>query len=460
MHIQLLTHNYLVSQTVLAALEDTREQKQASLDSFFHSVNYSPEHLGEISLSTFFPINFPARVKTKLPGKYMDMFWQQLGDSRRRVISDHFSASAENAGLLQRLPHERLPHDVLTVVSVEDPLSSTHLLQMLLIVDFVFATSGFGGTSNSVYTTTQVNTFLDGIISIFGLQRIVQYMGDRNPMRIEMDNARYMSYINGLIVGVKQAIERIGRQPSSVMDFLSNFLFEESPGRRGRNNLFGVESIRLKASTNMLQVQVNGRWIDTCVHDLDSIISPEGKDELLLNLLLHPSGAAVAIPAGARDDSADETTQVNNFNCVKASLLLTSNEVLSPSGKKRVEMALPDHEIPMDQLRHNLKESVVTIQVKQVKANIHTTAMTGTDEMLGIFHDEGQRKHCVYIDGREGTISDPVEGYGIGLARKDESLRILGIAEFCQLFTVNRKRDELSHSTRMKYQKKTGLPFF
>lgn len=443
-----------MSQTALAALEDTREQKQAILNSFFHAVHYSPEDLGEISLSTFFPINFPAPVKTKLPGKYMDRFWQQLGDSRRRVISDHFSASAENAGLLQRLPH-----DVLTVVSVEDPLSSTHLLQMLLIIDFAFATNGFGGTSNSFYPTTQVNAFLDDIISIFGLQRIVQYMGDRNPMKIEMDKARYMSYIHGLIVGVKQAIERIGRQPSSVMEFLSNFLFEESPGRRGRNNLFGVDSIRLKASTNTLQVR-NGRWIDTSVHDLDSIISSEGKDELLLNVLLHPSGAAVAIPAGARDDSADGTSQVNNFNCVKASLLLTSNEVLSPSGKKRVKEALPDHEIPMDQLRHNLKESVVTIQLKQVKANIHTTAMTGTDEMLGIFHDEGQRKHCVYINGREGTISDPVEGYGIGLARTDESLRILGIAEFCELFTVNRKRDELSHLTRMKYQKKTGLPFF
>lgn len=101
-----------MSQTALAALEDTREQKQAILNSFFHAVHYSPEDLGEISLSTFFPINFPAPVKTKLPGKYMDRFWQQLGDSRRRVISNHFSASAENAGLLQRLPH-----DVLTVSS-------------------------------------------------------------------------------------------------------------------------------------------------------------------------------------------------------------------------------------------------------------------------------------------------------------------------------------------------------
>eukprot|EP00984_Skeletonema_dohrnii_P038442 scaffold41677_cov200-Skeletonema_dohrnii-CCMP3373.AAC.1 len=181
------------------------------------------------------------------------------------------------------------------------------------------------------------------------------------------------------------------------MDFL-NCLFQEPPHHR-RDYLFGAESIRLDANSTTLQLQVRGRWIDTHVRELDKFISAGCINELLLRLLLRPQGCALAIPSGARDgeDSADDTA--NSCDCVKASLLLTTDGVLSPPGKERVKMALPNHEVPMRQLTSELDKSVKTIQVKKIKANPHETAMTGADEMLAMFRECGGRNHCVYING-------------------------------------------------------------
>eukprot|EP00984_Skeletonema_dohrnii_P037511 scaffold39651_cov400-Skeletonema_dohrnii-CCMP3373.AAC.1 len=285
-------------------------------------------------------------------------------------------------------------------------------------------------------------------------------MGDENvENKFQMNKGRYLHYINGLVEGVKDAIRSIDRQPSSVMDFLTTFLFEESCGRRRRDNLLGADSIRLEESSALqLQFQVEDRWINTDIRGLNNIISDDGRHELLLRLLLNPLGCPLLIPSGARDGdvSADDAvTQQISFDCVKASLLLTSNGVLSPAGKKRVKEALPDHEIPMCQLLSKVDESVKTIRVGEVKANSHDMAMTGTDEMLAIFHDDGERKHCLYINGVEGTISDPVEGFGVGLPRTNESLRELGVSKFRQVFTVRRIKDELSEKKRKLLQAKT-----
>eukprot|EP00986_Skeletonema_menzelii_P006211 scaffold2341_cov212-Skeletonema_menzelii.AAC.7 len=462
MHNFLLTiTTILVPQIMLAALERTREQKQEMNDSFLSSVNYTAEDLDKIELVNIFPINLPAPIKPKMPGKYMDQFWQQLGDNKRHVISDHYST--DQTGLLPQL--RQLAGDrVLSVFGIADTSSSTQLLHEILVVDFLFATSGFGSSSNPGYNITQFLQLLGSILSNFGITRIIQFMGDGSSEignKVAMDKARYNAYIKKVIDGARDAIVTIGHPPSSTMDFL-NFLFDKQPDRQ-RGDLFGAESIRLKANSKTLQVQVGGRWIDVDVHELGKIISEDGRIELLLHLLLHPSGHKLAIPSGARDgeDSVDDAAaQCRSFNCVKASLMLTTDEVLSPSGKSRVDEALPNHEIPMPQFLSKLDTSVKTIKVKEIKSNRYETAMTGVDEMLGMFQDGGGNKHCVYINGSEGTISDPVEGFGVGLPRTKESLRQLGISEFRQVFTVRRHNNELSEKKRKFLQKKTGLPYF
>lgn len=443
---------YLV-RIVAASLESTRNQKQETHDSFFESVDYNAADLGKIGLCAIFPINLPTPIKTILPGEYMDKLWKHLGDGDncRHVFSDHYSIGKS---AIPQLLHQL---EGKYVFDITDPSLSAQRLHMLSLIDFVFATSGFG--TNSDYDITQFLQYLGGINSKFGVKRIIQFIGGNSVMnKVEMHKARYNAYINGLIDGARAAIEGIGIPPSSTMDFL-NFLFQEPPHCR-RDNLFGAESIRLEANSMTLQLQVQGRWINTRVRELDNFISAGCINELLLRLLLRPQGHALVIPSGARDgeDSADDTA--NSFDCVKASLLLTTNRVLSPPGKERVKMALPNHEVRMRQLIFEVDKSVKTIQVKEIKANPHETAMTGADEMLAMFRECGGRNHCVYINGSEGKITDPVEGFGVDLPRTNESLRELGISEFRQVFTVRRNTDELSEKRRKVLQKKTGLPYF
>ncbi len=114
----------------------------------------------------------------------------------------------------------------------------------------------------------------------------------------------------------------------------------------------------------------------------------------------------------------------------------------------------------MPQLIFEIDQSVKTIKVKETKANLHETAMTGVDEMLASFQDGGGNRHCVCINGSEGTITDPVEGFGERLPRTNESLDQLGISEFSQVITVRRDKCEMSERKRRNLQKKTGLPFF
>jgi len=76
-----------------------------------------------------------------------------------------------------------------------------------------------------------------------------------------------------------------------------------------------------------------------------------------------------------------------------------------------------------------------------------------------VFFYDGPLKHCVLIDGRNGTgsITDPATRYKKGLVRSNRSLKKLEIDKFCQLFVL--KRVELSHKTRVRSARSLGLPF-
>ena len=135
--------------------------------------------------------------------------------------------------------------------------------------------------------------------------------------------------------------------------------------------------------------------------------------------------------------------------------------VPSPSGHQRIRKSLPDeHEMSMPEFYSILDEKIKTVVVTKVKENIHGTAMTGQSDMIGVFYDE-QRKHCVYINGEKGTISDPADGFPKDLPRSDDSLLKFGISEFSELYILSRKKGgELSDKSRKKFEEKLKLPFF
>lgn len=58
--------------------------------------------------------------------------------------------------------------------------------------------------------------------------------------------------------------------------------------------------------------------------------------------------------------------------------------------------------------------------------------------MIGVFSD-GNSNHCVLIDGTDGTkgtISDPLPEFEKGMPRCDETLKVLKITEFTEVFIV------------------------
>ena len=140
----------------------------------------------------------------------------------------------------------------------------------------------------------------------------------------------------------------------------------------------------------------------------------------ILQVLCNAVGFEVSVPPGSRDNSQHEDTdEPDRVDCLKAALLEAPDYMLSPEGKRRVREVIPEHEITYPHLDSLLRNKVKTSAFKRVKKNIHDTAMTSSDVMIGVFYS-GQRKHCVLIDGSDGdhgSISDPVEGYGKRLVR-------------------------------------------
>ncbi len=378
----------------------------------------------------------------------LDEFWQQQPAERRQIICDYHSLSANG------LRHQIAP-EALNNFSLENDSEPRRLLNACLIVDLLSSTNDLGSSGDSTHSKALFLSLLDKVLPTFGLKRIAQFLGHQNPdTGVELRKQRYAAYFNDRINEVKQAIDMIGRSPSSAFDYLNNFTFGRP--RLSPNRLYDVESIRFKQGSKMLQVRSAGDQIyrSISVSDLHHCVSELGTNNLLLQLLCNRPECELLIPAGSRGDSGAASHFTNSSvdkdeeekpNCFKECLLLSS--VPSPSGKQRIRKSFPNHELPMSEIHSLLDESVKTVVMKAIKANINETAMTAQSEMIGVFFDEGQRKHCVFIDGKDGSggsISDPVEGYGKGLVRSDYSLRQLGISEFCELYTLSRKKNEMS----------------
>ena len=457
-----LQYHILVSQIVQAALARTRNQQQETIDSFFRSVDYDASILGAIGLIILFPINYPSDTVPLLPGAYMDKLWKQAGDGGtcRLVIDTHYPTEKSTfPQILRQL-------DPNYSFNITDPSSSARLLHVLSIIDFVFATSGFGTSSNSNYDTSQFVDFLCNIVSNYGMKRIIKFIGQDSSGLTNIWNleAKYGIYIKGLIGEAEQSIAGVGRPPSSWPDHLLTFTFESPRSRRSQQRLREVESIRLEEGSKMLQAKFVGEqtYRPISVKDLQSSASEAGSSRLILQAVCQP-GRSQPLPAGShvnpKEEAEEEEEEEEKPNCFKEALLMSG--VPSPSGHQRIRKSLPDErEVSMTEFYSILDEKIKTVVVTKVKENIHSTAMTGQSDMVGVFYDE-QRKHCVFINGQEGTISDPADGYPKDLPRSVDSLHELGISEFSELYILSRRKGgELSDKSRKKLAKKLKLPFF
>ena len=288
--------------------------------------------------------------------------------------------------------------------------------------------------------------------------RIIQHVGLKDASCFEMAKAK--DYVRLILGELSRLVQIAEHRPCSMLDFILTCLFKKDVGGDGgaMNSKSSVKSLRLGLSDNgtlEISFMCSNAFEPINPLDLQKFISSSGIQSLIFDLLNHPVGYESKVPGGSRDnkEAIEYDGDEVRADCFKASLLKAPDSVLSPEGKHRVEKVFPNHEITLSQANILLKKSVKTISVRSVKNNIMDTAMNSLEVMIGVFH-YNSRKHCILVDGTDGSIYDPVDGTH---DRTKRNLTKLGITEFVSLYTL--KRVHLSDKTRYRLERDLGLPF-
>ena len=376
------------------------------------------------------PVNYTASITSKSisSGRCVDAFLQQQ-DGGLTYVSDHFTP--DRAGIRRQLPSFALKNFDTT----------KKWLHSLLIFDF----------ADSIRCKISSDADLDTLVQSF-THRILDYIGNNLLPPENVTNLRR------LIVNCKEMISEVGRCPDDADDFLLNFLLRFQPRTRQGKTLHcqaQPESLRLDSS-GVLEVKCfgNNYFKNIGLDALKGFLSKSGIISSVLQLLYKPIGAIVDISAGSRNDNTEDqesatvpaqlAVQVRR-DCFKASLLLAPT--LSDFCKSLVREHLPDSEMPFADINQLLLQKVKLVKIVRVETDIHQTAMTAKCMMIGVFYD-GNCKHCVFIngtDGTKGTISDPLPEFEKRMVRCEDTLKVLRITEFTKVFIV--ETVELSKKT-------------
>ena len=396
---------------------------------------------------------FPARITDAMmfPDRHYHLFSKQIPGALVKSFSDHsFTMGGE---LVEFVPIAALRNAWSGFGDIESSPTAMWFFSSVL-VDFFCVTRAppnlFGNDKTS-------QDLLNHIISTFGLDRVLQYM--KQPL-VQLMTANAKEHFLGAICQcVYETVADAGRVPISGEEFLVDFISWSVPISTQKHD--EPNFIRLNPSNTSMLLEVSGApdgpFTPTSIAELKTFISEIGHKNLLLLLLSRNPGSNEPIPPGARGDQQDDDER---FDCFKQALRIAPDKMLSPSGKRRVEIAFPSHEIGIRDVRALLQNKVKTLALKEIKSNIHAHAMTSDDVMIGVFFDK-ERKHCVLIDGsdkNDGTISDPLPGFEKRQLRSKRTLTKLGISEFIQVFVL--KRNEMSNKNRKGAEKRLGLPFF
>ncbi len=391
-----------------------RAKKEALFASHSSSVGYTRRQMNDIKVIVITPANYTASITSKSisSGRCVDAFSRQQAGGLT-YVSDYFTFS--HGGIRHRLPPGELRNfDI-----------KRTCLHSLLIIDF----------ADSIHHEIWSDADLDTLLQSYP-HRILDYIGSNLLPFESVPNLRR------LIDYCKETISAVGRYPDDADDFLLNFLLRYQPRTRQGNTLHchaQPESLRLDSS-GVLQVKCFGQtyFKNIGLNALSGFLSDSGIISSVLPLLYKPVGTEVEISAGSRNElTATVPAQlVVRRDCFKASLLLAPT--LSDFDKSLVGKHLSDFEMPFSGITQLLQQEVKLIKVVRVKTDLHQTAMTAECMMIGMFVD-GNSKHCVLIDGTDGTngtISDPLPEFEKKMPRCDETLKVLSITEFTEVFFV------------------------
>jgi len=433
-----------VKKQIDSAITTIRSAMMESSNRFFDEVGYSEDVLSGIKLLKIYPINHPFPTNLGISDTYFD---NMTADS---VIVNH-SLLDNCTGLLHRVSKSVIRRiNFMTAGPELSPLVTK--LCLTLIVDLL---------DNSRYLDAPEK------ISVFHIGRILQHMG-RDPDDVDCSDECVQNTMRFLKHKLHSLLETIGRKPHNVNDFICNFLFKTSGELITADNSTGpAKSVRIsRANNDKLELCFEGggeeTYVSTDPTKLKEFITLQGIVDLITNLLVHPPGTAITVPAGSRDndEAGSSDSQIVEANCFKQSLLRAPDQMLSPPGKRRVQKTFPDHEITRHLTINLCETKIKTIAIKQIHSeDLMDIALSAKAVMIAVFCS-GSRKHCLMIDGTDGeygTMIDPDLEFNKTMTRSQRSMEKLDVTSLVELYEL--KRVDLSDNSRRGLQKRLNLPF-
>ena len=394
------------------AIQRARAKKKEDHDFHFSKVKYTLDQMKKIKIRWYLvtPVNRPTPIKDIQSGRCVDVFFKQHGRRQKPInVTNHFF----------HRPGESLHSRVYNLGYLGNNFDfdeNPNWIFHVLLFDF----------ADGILYEINSEAKLDFLVKTY-LDRLLDYIG------INPKSQGSFEYFTSLITDCKKIVSEVGRWPQNATDFLKAFLFRGLPRIRQSNSTcphVHPTQLRLNSSGTIEVQSGTDDWKEVGLYALNrpddkGLLSDEGTISHLLRLAYLPRETPVDIGAG----------------CFKESLLLASH--IDESSKNEIRKHIPDHETSSPIIADKLKKEVQTVRIEPPPddtSDLTKFAMTSKEMMIGVFF-RGQRKHCVFINGKEGTISDPIPEYGQNEERSAETLKKLDINDgFHEVFVVKRIR--------------------
>ncbi|KAL7555318.1 hypothetical protein ACHAWF_018980 [Thalassiosira exigua] len=421
-----------VMEEVKSGLKQARTEKQQQIDSYMEAAKTTEVAFKTFKLVKIVPVNFQGQITGRLSNKMHDA----IGVQSEHVVSDHYYLAPR---LVENLSRGLLVNGAPQSLQTFDYLQWTaspviERLNMILVVEFLDRTGYLGEID------------CKQIIATFGAERVLQHFGlSLSEMTSDegVGEGMVRKYLIELTRKLGSIFEQNGR-PSDALNFFVAVLPFKSPDLEANRQ---IEPLDKERAAGYLCFDEEDEMLKIIYHndesgarhpiepkDIGIFVKPEEILPLNLVVLSRKTTHVAKIGAGARDDG-DPVADEERSDCWKQALLHLP--CLDPAAKQRVQDHIPDCRLTFGKIYGIIQQHVRTIVLKKVTENVHDTAMTAKEVMIGEFAC-GPYTHCVVIDGHRDVIIDPAL-HPKEFKRRSRDMKRRGAEEFTTLYIVTKR---------------------